>query len=86
MTKTTYVSFSDIDEPQVHIMRYVQIWVHDKKTPIPLKEIFIKMEAEGIKKDTIEYSIMILLKNGYIRRAINAGGNSKAAYVQLRRI
>lgn len=82
--KTVYTSFSEVNEPQTNIMRFVDRWVHEKKTPIPLKEIIMNMKIEGIEKDTIIYSLKILLKKGYIRRAVTI--SNKTTFVQLRRV
>lgn len=86
MPNTTYASLSEINGLQTDIMRFIDSWVHQKKTPTPLKEIMIYTIGTGIKKPTTVKAISSLLQKGYIRRTINGGGNSKTAFVQLRRI
>lgn len=65
-------------------MKFVDFWVHEKKTPIPLKEIIIAMTKENIDKNTTIYSLKILLKKKYIRRAVTI--SNKTTFVQLRRV
>lgn len=84
MGKTIYVSLSEVNEPQIKIMRFVTYWVHEKKTPIPLKEIVENMKQQGVERPTTIYSIKILLKKGYIRRAFTI--SNKSSYVQLKTI
>lgn len=83
--KTLYSSLNELTEPQTGIMEFIEIWVHKEKTPVPFKEIVVNMHTRGLNKETIIYSIKILMKKGYIRRTVN-GGNGKAAFVQLRRV
>ena len=84
--KTIYKSLSDLTDPQISVMNFIEWWVHNRKTPTPYKEIIKKTTKDGMNKKTIIYSIKILCKYGYIRRDLSGGGNSKAAFVQLRRI
>ena len=86
MPKTIYISLSELTEHQIEIMNFVEWWVHNKKKPTPLKEIFIKMAKKGLDKNSTIYSVKILLQKGYIRRSLDGGGNSKTSFVQLRRI
>ena len=82
MTKTTYDSLSEVNELQTNIMKFVDVWVHTKKTPIPLKEIIAEMMRQGTKNFTTVKAINALLKKGYIRRAVTI--SNKTYFVQLR--
>lgn len=84
MTKTIYVSFSEINELQTNVMICIQTWVHEKKTPIPLKEVITKMQANKVNKNNTIYSLKVLIEKGYIRRA-NIISN-KTFFVQLKTI
>ena len=84
--KTIYTENIEISDSQIKIMQCISIWVHEKKSPTPFKEIISNMRKQGMKKETTIYSLKILIKKGYIRRSIDGGGNSKAAFVQLRSI
>ena len=82
--KTIYISLSELNNPQTRIMELIDVWVHQEKTPIPLKEVIKQMEKKGIDKNTTIYSLKILVKNGYIRRSLVI--SNKTSFVQLRRI
>ena len=83
--KTIYVSLSEINELQTSIMKFVQYWVHEKNTPIPYKEIVLKMKSERDKDEpTVASALNVLLKKGYLRRAWT--NSNKTFYVQLRRV
>lgn len=84
MTKTIYIKLSELSDLQEDIMRYVDIWVHTEKTPIPLKEIIENMKARGIKDQTTIKAIRVLLVKGYIRRSNEI--SNKTSFVQLRRV
>ena len=85
--KTIYTDINEIDSEQEKIMRVISDWVHKKKTPIPLKIIIKEMNKKNVKNATIIYSIKILVKNGYIRRAQGVNrGNRSTAFVQLRTV
>lgn len=84
MTKTLYVSLSEVNNVQTSIMEFVDVWVHTEKTPVPLKEIISTMLTEGIKSPTTIKAINVLLKKGYIRRAIII--SNKSSFVQLKRV
>lgn len=85
MSKTIYVSISEVNELQTRIMHCVDAWVHKEKVPIPLKEILNCMEKEGTKPPTTIKSIEILIRKGYIRRTVTTFHN-KTAFVMLRRV
>lgn len=84
MSKTFYVSLAEVNELQTNIMAFVDLWVHEEKTPIPLKEIISKMEINGTKNFTTIKAINVLIKKGYIRRAYTI--SNKTTFVQLRRV
>lgn len=79
-----YISLSELSEPQTKIMELIDVWVHQKKIPIPLKEVIKQMEEKGVKKDTTIYSLKILVKDGWIRRSLEI--SNKTSFVQLKRI
>lgn len=82
--KTVYFNLSDINELQTDIMKLVDEWAHNNKTPIPLKLIMTTMEEKKVLRPTIIKALNSLLKKGYIRRA-NIISN-KTYFVQLRRV
>lgn len=82
MPKTDYVNFSDINDLQRRIMIVVNDWAHKEKTPIPLKEIMKSMDDQGVKDFTTIKAIQVLLKKGYIRRAVII--SNKRSFVMLR--
>ena len=69
MIKTVYTQISEIDGLQTKIMQCIDIWGHEKKTPIPLKEVIGRMEDGGVKKFTTIKALNVLINKGYIRRA-----------------
>jgi len=81
---TVYTGLSELDKLQTKIMRYVDWWVHEKKTKIPRKAIIDNMTKQGIKEQTTIKAIQVLLRKGYIRRAIVI--SNKSYFVQLRSI
>lgn len=80
----TPASFSnrDITPLQEIIMRCIDSWVRIEKTPVPQKEIIIKMKKAGKRPFTVANALSGLLKKGYIRRAYT--GTRMTQYVQLR--
>ena len=86
--KSVYI---DIDEStlevgalQIDIMLLVDVWVKSKRVPVPRQEIVEKMQTKGKSKDQIEHALNVLLRLGYIRKAITI--SNKTSYVQLRRV
>jgi len=69
---------------QHDIMRFVDSWVREKKTPVPRKEIILHMKSEGIKDFTTINSLKALQNKGFIRRS--SVRSNKTSYVQLRTI
>ena len=87
VNKTVYVSFTDVNQLQQDIMQFIEWWVHNEKTPIPLKEIIKKMKEKNIKEYTTVFAINSLLRKGYIRRAImGTEAQNRTKFVQLRRV
>jgi len=64
-------------------MKFIVTWARNQKTPIPKKKIIASFKIDGVSPDTVEWSLGILLKKGYIRRAYVEKQNT-VAYVQLR--
>lgn len=84
MPKTFYSEFDDINELQRDIMVFIDSWVHDKKTPVPHKEILREMACRAVHTFTTANALVVLLRKGYIRRAYS--GSNKTFYVQLRNV
>lgn len=82
--KTTYTNLSELSDLQTSIMKFVDLWTHEKKTTTPLKEIIIHMNKNGVKHYTTIKAIQVLLKKGYIRRSFEI--SNKTSFVQLRRV
>ena len=87
---TVYTSLCPITTLQQKIVRYIDYWVHNEKTPISQKRIIEEMESTNENRKTVIHALDGLLKLGYIRRAITTGsgedgiGAEKTKYVQLR--
>jgi len=77
-------SLKDINRLQEEIMVVVDEWVHQENTPIPLQEILKQMKQAGAKSYTVVNAVSVLLRKGYIRRAVTR--SNKTYYVQLRRV
>lgn len=82
--KTEYTNLREINDTQTRIMQFVDLWVHDKKTTVPLRWIIVQMEKAGTKDQTTIKAVRVLLKKGYIRRS--AMISNKTYFVQLRRV
>lgn len=86
MAKTKYSPFDEITILQRKIMIFIDRWVREKNTPIPLKEILKELTKEKIPAITITGSVESLRHKGYIRRAYVESGGNRTFYVQLRSI
>lgn len=84
VSKIIYINLKDINTVQQKIMRFVETWAHSEKTPIPKVKLVSSMKDQGVKEPTILNSISVLLKRGYIRRAV--GTSNKTYYVQIRKV
>ncbi|MAG60120.1 hypothetical protein CMO96_05040 [Candidatus Woesebacteria bacterium] len=84
MPKTIYRNHREVNQLQEDIMKFVDWWVHEEKTPVPHKEIIAKMKEEGVIAITTIKALGSLIKKGYLRRGYIS--SNKTFYVQLRRI
>lgn len=84
MLRAVYINLKEINKLQTRIMKFVDVWVHEEKTPIPLKEIIAEMKRQGVKDFTTVNAINGLLNKGYIRRAVTISNTT--SFVQLRRV
>lgn len=82
--ETVYVSLSDINELQTNIMKFVALWVHEKKTPVPRSEIIKSMQLKEVNMPTTRGALYSLIRKGYIREAVTI--SNKTSYVVLRTI
>ena len=82
MPRTVYVSVSEINGLQTQVMEFINKWVHEEKTPVPLKEIITGMKNQKIDRPSVIYSLKILIEKGYIRRSLEV--SNKTSFVQLR--
>ena len=82
MQKTVYITYCELNTLQTRIVKFVNSWVHDKKTTVPLTEIIESMKQEGVIEATTIKSIQVLVKKGYIRRAYHP--SNKTYFTQLR--
>lgn len=82
MTKTVYINFSELNELQTKIMRFVEWWVHEKNTPVPRSEIIKELQTQGVGMPTVRNALYALLLKGYLREAVTI--SNKTSYVQLR--
>lgn len=85
MINTVYRDFIQVNKLQTDIMIFVGYWVREIKTPVPQKEIILKMKSMGIKDFTTVWALNALMKKGFIRRAYTEKGNT-TEYVQLRSV
>lgn len=79
------INITDINELQYEIMIFVDFWVHEFKTPVPHRQIIVKMTEQGHKDFTTVNAIASLLKKSYLRKAVTMS-NKNRCYVQLRRV
>jgi hypothetical protein len=81
---STMINFNGISDLQVAIMHLIDDWAHKNSYPIPLKEIKTRMVNDDIKNYTVVNALTLLIKKGYIRRAVTMSNTT--SYVQLRRV
>ena len=79
-----YFETDTVNKLQTDIMKFVDDWARNQKTPIPQKEIISKMRSDGVKDCTTVNALNSLLKKRFIRRAYMI--TNKTFYVQLRRV
>lgn len=73
-----------MNKTQEAIVLCVMDWVLRNKEPISKKTIFDRMKEKGISESTAKASINVLIKKGYLRKAISV--KHEAQYVLLRKI
>lgn len=81
---STYVSFTELDQLQQAIMEYINEWVHEKKSPVPLQEIIKYMDTKEVARSRVVYAADVLCRKGYIRRSFVI--SRETSFVQLRSI
>lgn len=86
MPDTIYSNLYDITELQQKIIRYIDYWAHIEKTPIPHKKIIAEMTTHKEKNGTIIHALQMLVKLGYLRRAMVVSHATETFYVLLRRL
>jgi len=84
MSNTIYVTVNELNKTQIETMKVVDRWVHKKKIPVPLEKIILKMMRNGVDENSTIYSLKILVRKGYIRRAYTH--TNKTYFVQLKGI
>lgn len=82
--RTKYINYSDVTELQTEVMKFVDNWVHTKKTPVPRAEIIKYMQTKGKSMPITRDAINRLKDKGYIREAFTI--SNKTMFVQLRRV
>lgn len=81
---TVYINLSDLNDFQMNIMKFITLWVHQKKTPVPRSEVIKAMQAKGVGMPTTRNALYSLIGKGYIREAATI--SNKTSYVQLKTI
>lgn len=88
MAKAIYIDINESTKEvagfQNNIMAFVEIWVKKNNTPVPKVEIIRFMEETGTKDFQTHHALDLLLRKGYIRRAITM--TNKTSYVKLRSV
>lgn len=75
-----------INELQIAIMRLVCAWVKKNREPISQQYIVDAIQKTGIPEPTIRASVRILVRKGFIRKAIMIERRNEANYVLIRTI
>lgn len=81
---TDYVDLEVLTKTQLKIMEIVEKWVKTEKTPISKTRIMTEMKEQGEVESTVQYALLGLVRNNYLRKAIIV--SNKAYFVQLRRV
>lgn len=84
MSHSVYFDLKEINALQQLIMEYVNDWVHTQKTPIPQRDVITGMKLKGVKDFTTVNALHVLIKKGYLRRAVTT--TNRTYYVMLRGI
>lgn len=88
MAKAVYIDINESTEEVStlvkQIMLFMDVWIKANNTPVPKLEIIREMEGQGIKDFKTDHALNLLLRKGYIRRAVTI--SNKTSYVQLKRL
>ncbi len=79
-----FTALNELSKFQTYVMEFVQYWVREEKTPVPLKEIKKHMKTQGVNDPSIRDAVRALIKKGYIRKSASLSNIRK--YVQIRSI
>lgn len=86
MAKAVYInideSTKEVSTLQKDIMLFVDVWVKKHNTPVPKREIVRHMLEAGAKDFKTDHALNLLLRKGYIRRAVTI--SNKTSYVQMK--
>jgi hypothetical protein len=80
--RTIYADYNELNKTDTEIMNFIINWVKIKKKPVPRKEVFASLEAKGLKPATIKFSLSMLVRERYIRKAWTI--SNQTFYVQLK--
>lgn len=75
---------SGINGLQTRIMKYIDWWVRNKKTPVPHQFLLKQLKSQKVLEETAKASIRVLLDKHYIRKSEQL--SRETYYVQLRTI
>lgn len=70
-----------MNKTQEAIILTIMDWAKTSRFPIPRKEIIARMKAKSVPESTVKASLKVLLKNGYIRKAVSV--QHETTYVLL---
>ena len=73
-----------ISELQMDIMRFIDVWTHTKKTPVPKKEIVDELGTKGIKVYVVTNALETLIRKGFLRKSIIRP--RQLVFIQIRRV
>lgn len=82
--QTVYINLQELTVLQTRIVKYISLWVREKKTQVPIKKIISTMKKEGVLEETTIKSLQSLVKKGFIRRSYHP--SNKTYFTQLRTI
>ena len=85
---TEYTDLRVVNELQIDVMKFVDVWVRTEKSPVPRSEIVKAMKKNGKTEYAVKYALFGLLQQGFLRKAIMDANMAlnKTFYVQLRRV
>lgn len=70
-----------MNKTQESIILSIMDWAKTNRDPIPRKEIIERMRVKNVPESTVKASITVLIKKGWIRKAITV--RHEATYVLL---